>query len=83
MSNNDMNRRISRIDERVFTVNEDLRYYDNTKDCRISRLDDANDTTVERLLIFERYFKIILGVLLIMFLVLLVVVVLVIVLFTK
>ena len=78
-----MNRRISLLDEWVFTVNGDLRHYDNTKDSRIKSLDDANDTTVERLNILKPYFKFMLGFLVFMFVGFMVVFILVIVWFTK
>ena len=81
--NSDMDRRIVRLDERVFTITEDLRRYHNTTDNRIRHLYDVIDATVERLNILERYFKFMLGGLVFMFVVLLVAFVLVIVLNTK
>ena len=78
-----MNRRISLLDEWVFTVNGDLRHYDNTKDSRIKRLDDAYDITVERLNILKRYFKFMLGFLVLMFVGFMAVFILLIKLFTK
>ena len=78
-----LNEKIVRFATLQIKINKNLEHFKNDTDSRISRLDDANDTTVERLNILERYFKFMLGGLVFMFVVLLVAFVLVIVLNTK
>ena len=78
-----LNEKIVRFATLQIKINKNLEHFKNDTDSRISRLDDANDTTIERLNILKRYFKLMLVVLVFMFVLLLVNFNLVIVLFTK